>query len=441
MIFNDTCAWVISMPTSSVQLASVRSQLAAAGLSTERMRTWTGLPLVTHPEQIEPSVREAARACVVPPSYMTDTNVSSRWHGTIGSSLAHLLLLRHVWRQQQTAARSNDACASATWALVAADDVALLPGFYPWLDGQMSKMDQPDFVNLAVVRAWGEPMGRMGTRRVSGRIEPWPQWSMGRAGVHRIRNPNILVSAYMVRVATLPTLLASFGSAERLSRRCSIDQVLGRIEYALASAHRYASYNIDAERSRIGHCAVGPEETALWEARSPERHAACQRHHAPIYGRGSRSHTRRRRLAAEAVEAEAEEGDDDDDDDDKGAGPQSEHVRRVERVIKDEQMRVKQKAKGGTSSSFGVLKAKMMAAIGKKHKVSDGGHAPGDFSWLPKDAESGTDEMDALGCAHDFHVPYDRVVSRNGVLTTLTQAQAGALKPDLDEEAWKYCAK
>ena len=383
--WNDTCAWVISMPDAHAQRASVMRQLSAIGVANARV--WTGLPLSQHPEQLQPSVDKAAAACLVPPSYVADANASARWHGTVGSSLAHLLLLRHVWRLSTLRDRphgrhggehEDEACSRAKWALVLADDVVMLPGFGAWLTDQMDPIgDRADLVNLAVVRAWGDPepgVNSIGahigahqgkgsaahrhpaiSKRVSGSVPAWPPWSNGRPGLHNVRNPNLLVSAYLVRVASLPTLLSSFGGTSNWGRRCSIDQVLSRIEFALASARRYTSYNIDADGSLIGHCAVGPEEAALWEHRAAARHAGCREHHASIYGQGSRSHT----------------------------------LRRLER--KD------------------------------KPATDHGG------------------DSDALGCSHDFHVPFDRVVSRgeSGGLVTLP---AAASHEALDEAAWMACA-
>ncbi|KOO30462.1 ATP-binding cassette superfamily [Chrysochromulina tobinii] len=189
--------------------------------------------------------------------------------------------------------------------MVLADDVVLLPGFSNFVQKSIfSKLDSVDFVNLAVVRAWGEPdyvsPNGMAIKRVSGSML-WPAWSMGRHSADAIvKSPNLLVSGYLVRTATLPMLLKGFGLARDFRPECSIDQVLARIQYALASSGQYRSFNIEAdERTMLAHCAVGPNEKMLFQERYPARHRACLEHHQEIYGGGSRSHDRRRRLSDE----------------------------------------------------------------------------------------------------------------------------------------------
>ena len=132
--------------------------------------------------------------------------------------------------------------------------------FLPESKTSFSKLDSVDFVNLAVVRAWGEPdyvsPDGMAIKRVSGSMM-WPAWSMGRHSADAIvKSPNLLVSGYLVRTATLPMLLKGFGLARDFRPQCSIDQVLARIQYALASSGQYRSFNIEAdERSMLAHCA------------------------------------------------------------------------------------------------------------------------------------------------------------------------------------------
>ena len=237
--WNSTCAHILSMPASVKQRASVWNQLKAEGIAHRQIHYGVeGSDYIRR----ETAVSHAEEACLVPPYYLDDTNASSRWHGTVASSIAHLQLLRNTWQGNiARRAKGSAPCSHDAWALVLADDVVLLPGFKKWLAEQMAAIhasnDQVDLVNLAVVRVWGSPVGNGGiAKRVSGQQE-WHPWASGQAGPHHVRNPNILVSGYLVRVVTLPTLLTAFYSTQRWGRRCSIDQVLGRIEYASTAAH------------------------------------------------------------------------------------------------------------------------------------------------------------------------------------------------------------
>ena len=110
------CPYVISMPHNAEARASVLDQLRMADITNARV--WPGIVLQS-PDELEVQVRTAADACLVPPSYSLDSaNDFLKWRGTIGSTLAHLQLLRHVWHNS-TVARSP-----CKWALVLADDVA-----------------------------------------------------------------------------------------------------------------------------------------------------------------------------------------------------------------------------------------------------------------------------------------------------------------------------
>ena len=344
--FADTCPWIISMPHSYTSRVATVAQLIAQGLAAgpppanpntaaaavgsssstssnirHPPRIWPGLPLRQQPELLEPAIQEAHGACLVPDSYAAagaaathnhNHSTTTRWHGTIGSTLAHLQLLRHLWVR-----RKHLGC---TWAFVMADDTLLLPGFKTWAEQHIAAAGPSfDFLNLGVVRGWGDLISgsTTATKRVpadpSTRLKVWDS----ALPIVGIKSPNILVSAYIVRLSSLPTLLSGFAGVQTLGRRCSIDQVLARLEYALAttkpsggggggggssdgggsgSRSYYASYNIDITRSRVGHCAVGVDEAATFAKLFPERHEGCTTWHKPIYGNGSRSHDRRRRL-------------------------------------------------------------------------------------------------------------------------------------------------
>ena len=134
-----------------------------------------------------------------------------------------------------------------------------------------------DFVNLQVVRAWGARVAGSPALRVSGEMR-WPAWDglplplkLGGG----LRSPNLLVSGYIARRERLPVLLTSFAQTEEWRQECTIDQLLARILYALASASLYDSYVIDAGHSLLAHCAVGPEEVDMWSRAYPVRHARC----------------------------------------------------------------------------------------------------------------------------------------------------------------------
>lgn len=181
------------MPDASTERASVLNQLKAAGVL--HARVFAGLPLRTHPEQEVAAIELAASQCLIPPSYAAEANVSARWLGTVGSSLAHLQLLRHVWQLSTKAHPVLDRCRSAKWALVLADDVALQPGFSSWVADVMEAVDpKTDLVNLAAVRAWGARVETSPVlRRMVGALSPWPPWASSRPGVHHVKNPNLLV--------------------------------------------------------------------------------------------------------------------------------------------------------------------------------------------------------------------------------------------------------
>ena len=286
--WDDVCTRIISMPHSQAQRDSVIKQLAGQGIT--RVDVSAGLVLNT--STAEEAMRRAVRSCIVPTDYsFKESPISPRWMGTIGSSLAHLGL----WH---TARRIPPRRCS--WLMVLADDVVLLPGFSGWvaekvMAGEVAR--DADFINLAVVRSWGAETrgGRSIAKRVTGELS-WPPWSQGRSAAHAaVRNPNLLVSGYLVRLATLPRLLDSFAQTAQWRPQCSIDQVLSRVQYALASSGQYTSYNVDATASQLAHCAVGASERDLFQRWFPERHASCLRYQPDVYGGGSRSHERRLR--------------------------------------------------------------------------------------------------------------------------------------------------
>ena len=113
----------------------------------------------------------------------------------------------------------------------------LLPGFREWLSRRVMHSLPPaaDLVNLAAVRAWGAPVPGSVAKVVSA-THTWGPWTTGRAPVH-VRNPNILVSGYVVRVSTLPRLLSAFGAADGWRRNCSVDQALGQGSHSARTPH------------------------------------------------------------------------------------------------------------------------------------------------------------------------------------------------------------
>jgi hypothetical protein len=430
--WDDVCTTIVSMPSSRAQRSAVIAQLAREGI-TDRVTVSPGVVLSA--DTIEQVVGDATRSCVVPATYLNNiTGVSKRWFGTIGSSLAHLNLLHrfasgrlHLEVQVGNAApgRRQSKERSCSWLMVLADDVVLLPGFADFVQKRIfSKLDSVDFVNLAVVRAWGEPdyvsPDGMAIKRVSGSMM-WPAWSMGRHSADAIvKSPNLLVSGYLVRTATLPMLLKGFGLARDFRPQCSIDQVLARIQYALASSGQYRSFNIEAdERSMLAHCAVGPNEKILFQERYPARHRACLENHQEIYGGGSRSHDRRRRLSDEdhlvslrpdlvslrpdevhrqpharrAVSAGAHA---------RGASTPK-HTNRL------------QPSGAGDGTSAGMSRQLRLELMKNKTKFRHLADAPTKFR-LKSDSRGGT----AGGaCFHCFQVPGDRVlVNSNGKLVT-----------------------
>ena len=114
--WDTTCIYVISMPHSAAQRVAMRRQLAAQGLSSS-LRFWPGLRLNATNER--GTLEEAAAACVVPAEYAAplEQEPTGRLRGIVGSTLAHLLLLRH--------AHLHDA--SCRHVVVLADDVLLMP--------------------------------------------------------------------------------------------------------------------------------------------------------------------------------------------------------------------------------------------------------------------------------------------------------------------------
>ena len=228
MVFNwdATCIYVISMPHSASQRATMRRQFAAQGLSNS-LRFWHGLRLNATNEQAV--LNDAAAACVVPVEYTAplEEEPTGRLRGIVGSTLAHLLLLRHAYL--------HDSCRHV---FVLADDVVLKPDFRSWVAERVMAPLPPtaDFVNLAVVRAFGTPVAGSAASRVSAR-QRWPQWDGGapRAG-GELRSPNLLVSSYVARRASLPLLLASFRGVEGWRPQCSIDQVLAPDTYRSTAA-------------------------------------------------------------------------------------------------------------------------------------------------------------------------------------------------------------
>jgi hypothetical protein len=197
----------------------------------------------------------------------------------------------------------------------------------------------------------------------------------------------------------------------------------------------------------------------MWQRRSPTRHAACAKHHAPIYGGGSRSHTRTRMLTEETTServgerapvssgrvtpARAADG--------RGAGraaaprerlrrqhalPPLRHTRLSEQIMSSQAKSTQAKSSQPKSSQLKSSEARLVLARLKGLKSSHG-----------------LDD-DALGCAHDFHVPYDRVsVGSGGRLVTLpmtasradaaTQHGGGGAAEEaadtLDVRAWIEC--
>ena len=272
----STCTYVVSMPSSHASRAATIANLAAQGVR-DRVRVWPGIEPSSR-EGVERHVRAAAARCLLPPSYVANTDFSDRWLGTVASTLAHLRLLANVSDASSFASEGGGAC---EWALVLAHDVALFPGFKPWVkDALMSQLPTADFVNLAVVRPWGEPIAGAPGKRVIGALS-WPMWSSGRAEPSDfIKSPNLLVSGYVARIASLPVLLSSFARAAGWTRSCSVDQVLARVQYALGSVEespRFESINVGVHESAIAHCAVGAAEADEWARHFPERHRACQK--------------------------------------------------------------------------------------------------------------------------------------------------------------------
>ena len=247
-------------------------------------RVWPGVEL-HNARDAESAVQAATRQCLVPPSYAADSSGSDRWHGTIGSSLSHLQLL------QNASSRSH----SCTWSFVIADDVVLFPDFKQWVSKELFGQlpTRVDFINLAVVRPWGLPVTGSDAKHVSGSLS-WPSWSLARSRPSDyVRSPNLLVSGYIARTSQLGSLLSAFMETADWQRSCSIDQVLARVQYALASLGTFESFVVGADVSHLAHCAVSAAEADEWAERFPKRHRACTLVHPEVYRQGSRSHHRR----------------------------------------------------------------------------------------------------------------------------------------------------
>ena len=426
--WDDVCTTIVSMPSSHAQRSAVIAQLAREGI-TDRVTVSPGVVLSA--DTIEQVVGDATRSCVVPATYLNNiTGVSKRWFGTIGSSLAHLNLLHrfasgrlHLEVQVGNAApgRRRSKERSCSWLMVLADDVVLLPGFANFIQKSIfSKLDAVDFVNLAVVRAWGEPdyvsPDGMAIKRVSGSML-WPAWSMGRHSADAIvKSPNLLVSGYLVRTATLPMLLKGFGLARDFRPQCSIDQVLARIQYALASSGQYRSFNIEAdERTMLAHCAVGPNEKMLFQERYPARHRACLEHHQEIYGGGSRSHDRRRRLSDEDHRVSLRPEEDHRQPHARRAVSAGAHTHSVERAIGASTPKHKHRLKpsgAGDGTSAGMPRQLRLELMKNKTKFRHLADAPTKFRFK-------SDSRGGSACFHGFQVPGDRVsVNSNGKLVT-----------------------
>ena len=277
--WDRACVYVLSMPLSAAQRGAVQRQLRAQGLGAATI--FPGV--VVDGGSVEAVVRQARSDCLVPASYQADANVSAELHGVIGSSVAHLALLSHAY---------ETAPSGCEWVVALADDVAMQPGFGSWVSGAvMGRLGSADFVNLLTVRAWGaSAAGPSLVKRVSA-AERWHAWASGQPADGVVKSPNLLVSGYVARRASLPVLLRAFQQTNDWRAGCSIDQVLARQLYALASQGVYESYVVDATRSQLSHCAVSAAEQRSWAAQFPARHAACARWHPAIYGNGSRSHS------------------------------------------------------------------------------------------------------------------------------------------------------
>lgn len=270
---NSTCIFILSMPHASEQRAAVQKQLRAHGLPNARV--WPGVVLGN---QSSATLDTLANRCIVPRGYASQALAPSLL-GTVGSTIAHLSLLHHAHQHAY----------GCSWVMVLADDVVLLRGFRPWLESLM-RLPSADFINLKVVRGWGEAVGSQGARRVSGSLN-WPAWTKEPSASNgAVKAPNLLVSGYLARRAQLGELISALQRTEGWAHDCSIDQVLSRAQYALTSASAYTSYVIDATTSLLGHCAVSQAEVAVYARTKPERHMACAREHPSIYGHGSRSH-------------------------------------------------------------------------------------------------------------------------------------------------------
>ena len=103
-----------------------------------------------------------------------------------------------------------------------ADDVAMQPGFGSWVSGAvMGRLGSADFVNLLTVRAWGaSAAGPSLVKRVSA-AERWHAWASGQPADGVVKSPNLLVSGYVARRASLPVLLRAFQQTNDWRAGCS----------------------------------------------------------------------------------------------------------------------------------------------------------------------------------------------------------------------------
>jgi hypothetical protein len=285
--------YVISLQSAPALLPARRA------LQPRRVAVWPAVNATA-----ERRAAEAARG-TIPRDYAADAGsavyeLAAR--GITGIAAAHLTLLHHTAREEVDG--------DCTHTAVFEDDIALLPGFASWsaelADGA------PDFLNMCVVRGFGQREQGRAALRVTPQLR-WPA-----------RNPNVLMVAYLVARATLPTLLAAFDGVVGWRRHCTVDQVMPRVQYALSAAG-YRTLVVDAfddaerTRARVAHCgdkhycrpSAGGKAAAAAEngrrllekgARTPkgggkraecagtrrEAHEACAALH-PRYGQPSRS--------------------------------------------------------------------------------------------------------------------------------------------------------
>ena len=213
------------------------------------------------------------------------------------------------------------------------------------------------------------------------------------------------------------------------------------MQYALASTGQFRAFNYDVTSSRIAHCAVGPEEVAVWQRVHPERHAACQASHPRLYGNGSRSHRRllRSRRLEETLTETAHDYGEMRSPRPLLTKPQQETLRAQYWAWKES---MKRSGGGGREAADEVRWAQVL-------KASSGDGAV--RSALPSHSAGGGRDGGRdgdLGCSHDFVVPGDRVAIRSGPgpsgkgLFTLPASEALRLTTalSLGDAAWRACA-